>query len=245
MEALLLGVWGGRVGDSIFWASCMNFLRQLASNSVQGPVFEDAAGGGAEIGPVDGPSDADLVRRCQEGEYRAFDALVTKHRGRVYAMIQNMVRNEADAWDLSQEVFLKVWKALPKFEARAQFSTWMYRITHNVVYDWMRKRKLQLAGELDDGLLDRERIAVGARATPVQEARPDQALQNQELRGRIEAALDKISPEHREAILLREVNGLEYKEMAVVMDCSIGTVMSRLFYARKKLQTLLTNGPES
>jgi len=165
---------------------------------------------------------------------------VTKHRGRVFAMIQNMVKNEADSWDLAQEVFVKVWKALPKFEARARFSTWMYRITHNVVYDWMRKRKIESVGDLDDNLLDREVIAAGAQAAPAQAARPDEALSQGELRATIEGALQRLSPEHREAILLREVQGLEYKEIADVMDCSIGTVMSRLFYARKKLQSLLT-----
>ena len=214
----------------------MNFFRQFASNLVKGPVPGDAAGEGGS----DTPSDAELVNRCQEGDYSAFDALVTKHRGRVYAMIQNMVRNEADSWDLAQEVFVKVWKALPKFEARARFSTWMYRITHNVVYDWMRKRKMETAGELDDNLLDRQAIAAGAQATPARMARPDEALSQGELRANIEGALEKLSPEHREAILLREVQGLEYKEIADVMECSIGTVMSRLFYARKKLQSLLT-----
>jgi RNA polymerase sigma-70 factor (ECF subfamily) len=209
-----------------------------------GPVPGDALGGGSG-GQALEPTDADLVRRSQDGDYRAFDDLVTKHRGRVYAMIQNMVKNEADAWDLSQEVFVKVWKALPKYEARARFSTWMYRITHNVVYDWMRKRKIESAGELDDNILTRERIATGARATPARNARPDEALVNEELRKRIENALEQISPEHREVILLREVQGLEYKEIADAMDCSIGTVMSRLFYARKKLQTLLTNERES
>ncbi|MDC0267556.1 sigma-70 family RNA polymerase sigma factor, partial [Akkermansiaceae bacterium] len=79
---------------------------------------------------------------------------------------------EADAWDLSQEVFLKVWKALPKFEARAKFSTWLYRITHNVVYDWLRKRKIESAGELDDGILNESDIAAGARTTPTKIARP-------------------------------------------------------------------------
>ena len=150
----------------------MNFFSHIASNLVKGPVPGDAGGEGAseEI------SDAELVSRCQKGDYDAFDALVTRHRGRVYAMIQNMVKNEADSWDLAQEVFVKVWKALPKFEARARFSTWMYRITHNVVYDWMRKRKVETAGELDDNLLDRESVAAGAHATPVREARPDEAL---------------------------------------------------------------------
>ncbi len=214
----------------------MNFFSHIASNIVKGPVSGEAGGEGAseEI------SDAELVSRCQKGDYDAFDALVTRHRGRVYAMIQNMVKNEADSWDLAQEVFVKVWKALPKFEARARFSTWMYRITHNVVYDWMRKRKVETAGELDDNLLDRESVAAGAHATPVREARPDEALSQGELRASIEGALEKLSPEHREAIMLREVQGLEYKEIADVMDCSIGTVMSRLFYARKKLQSLLT-----
>ena len=215
----------------------MNFLRATASNPVKGPVPGDAGGEG---GPEES-SAAELVDRCKEGDYGAFDTLVTRHRGRVYAMIQNMVKNEADSWDLAQEVFVKVWKALPRFEARAQFSTWMYRITHNVVYAWMRKRKMDVAGALDDNLLARESIAAGAPAAPARVSRPDEALSNEEVRANIENALEKLSPEHREAILLREVQGLEYKEIADVMDCSLGTVMSRLFYARKKLQTLLIN----
>ena len=206
-----------------------------------GPVPGDAGNGGAGADP-EGPGDAELVARSQQGDYEAFNDLVTKHRGRVYAMVQNLVKNEADAWDLSQEVFLKVWKALPRFEARAKFTTWLYRITHNVVYDWMRKRKVENAGELDDNLLDREHIAAGALATPTASDRPDEAMDRSETRRRIEEALGKISPEHREVILLREVQGLEYKEIAEVLECSIGTVMSRLYYARKKLQTLLTNG---
>jgi RNA polymerase sigma-70 factor (ECF subfamily) len=223
----------------------MNLFRQITSKRVMGPVFGDAAEGGGSGDGSDEPTDVELVRRSQDGDYRAFDALVTKHRGRVYAMIQNMVKNEADAWDLSQEVFVKVWKALPKFEARAQFTTWMYRITHNVVYDWMRKRKIDTAGELDDNLLSRESIAAGAQAAPARTARPDEAMEHQELRRRIEEALQRISPEHREVILLREVQGFDYKEIADALDCSIGTVMSRLFYARKKLQKLLTHEPES
>lgn len=218
----------------------MNFLRQIASKLVMGPVSSDAAGGGSGGGPIE-PTDASLVERSQAGDYEAFDTLVTRHRGRVYAMIQNMIKNEADSWDLAQEVFVKVWKALPKFEARARFSTWLYRITHNVVYDWIRKRKLETVGELDDNLMSRERIATGSATTPSGQARPDEAMERGELRESIEEALQRLSPEHREVILLREVQGLEYKEIAEVMECSPGTVMSRLFYARKKLQTLLTD----
>ncbi len=86
------------------------------------------------------------------------DALVTRHRGRIFAMIRNMIHQEADAWDLSQEVFIKAWHALPRFEAKARFSSWLYRIAHNVVYDWTRKRKLESVGELNDGIFERERI---------------------------------------------------------------------------------------
>ena len=196
-----------------------------------------SAGGGADETQID----LDLVARSQGGDSRAFEDLVTRHRGRVYAMIQNMVKNDADAWDLSQEVFLKVWKALPKFEARAKFSTWLYRIVHNVVYDWMRKRKLKSAGEFDDQLMGENQIAVGARTTPTQEARPDEAMRNDELRTRIEDAMAKLSPEHQEVVMLREVQGMDYKEIAEVMEISMGTVMSRLFYARKKLQGLLSD----
>ncbi|MGE9269085.1 MAG: RNA polymerase sigma factor [Verrucomicrobiales bacterium] len=184
-------------------------------------------------------ADNDLVAASQKGDVAAFEDLVTRHRGRVYAMVRKMVKNDADAWDLSQEIFIKVWKALPKFEARARFSTWLYRVSHNVVYDWLRKRKIEAEGELDDQLLNRDQIATGATTMPTGDQRPDEALEQSELRLKIEAALEKISPSHREVILLREVQGMDYKEIADAVDCSLGTVMSRLYYARKKLQELL------
>lgn len=237
------GLRQGRSGLRL-GAGGMNYFRQIASNRVLGPVPGEHAGGSSGSGPAE-RSDEELVRQSQDGGYGAFDELVTRHRGRVYAMIYNMVKNEADAWDLAQDVFLKAWKALPRFEARAQFATWLYRITHNVVYDWMRRRRVESAGELDDRLMDRERIAAGARAAPVRAARPDEAMERGELRARLASALDRLSPEHREAILLREVQGLDYKEIAEVMGCSMGTVMSRLYYARKKLQSMLSQDHES
>jgi RNA polymerase sigma-70 factor, ECF subfamily len=189
--------------------------------------------------------DSGLVDLAQKGDMRAYDALVIRHQGRIYAMIRNMVKNDADAWDLSQDVFVKAWKALPRFEARARFSTWLFRIAHNVVYDWVRKRKIESAGELNDEIFDRDRIDPSARTAPSFVESPDDALSNTELRTKIEAALGKLSPEHREAVVLKDVQGLSYKEIADVMDCSLGTVMSRLFYARQKLQTLLKDEYES
>ena len=215
----------------------MNFLRWVTSKQLMAPAgASPEAGAGEQEVP-----DRELIKACQKGDSRAFEVLVTRHRGKVYAMVQNMIKNEADAWDLSQEVFLKVWKALPKFESRAKFSTWLYRITHNVVYDWLRKRKIDSAGELDDGILNQSDIAAGSRTSPSVTARPDQALVNSELGARINTTLATLNVEHRETILLREVQGFDYKEIAKVMDCSLGTVMSRLYYARKKLQALLSD----
>lgn len=191
------------------------------------------------------PDDHDLLVRAQSGDLRAYDSLVTRHRGKIHAMIRNMIHNEADAWDLSQEVFIKAWNALSRFEARAKFSTWLYRIAHNVVYDWTRRRKIEAAGELDDELFERERIDSSSRTTPHGAEAPDEAMAGSELRDRIEQALAKLSPEHRESVILKDVQGLSYKEIADVMETSIGTVMSRLYYARQKLQTMLKDEYES
>jgi RNA polymerase sigma-70 factor (ECF subfamily) len=185
------------------------------------------------------------VALAQKGDTRAYDELVTRHRGRIFAMIRNMIYQEADAWDLSQEVFIKAWNALPRFEAKARFSTWLYRIAHNVVYDWTRKRRFESVGELNDEIFERERIDSDSLTTPSGGESPDDTMAHGELRAKIEIALGKISPEHREVVLLKDVQGLSYKEIAEVMACSIGTVMSRLFYARQKLQVLLKDEYES
>lgn len=188
--------------------------------------------------------DVDLVRRSQDGDTRAFDELVTRYRGRVYAMTYQMIQNETEAWDLAQEAFIKAWKALPRFKGDSAFYTWLYRITHNVTYDWLRKKKMQSDGEFDDSRTE-HRIAAGAEAVPRGDAAPDEVLRNSELGARIAEAIDQLSPDHKEAILLREVQGLSYEEIAESMECSIGTVMSRLFYARKKLQDLLKDTYEN
>jgi RNA polymerase sigma-70 factor (ECF subfamily) len=188
--------------------------------------------------------DVDLVRRAQGGDTRAFDALVSKYRGRVYSMTYHLVQNESDAWDLAQEAFVKAWRALPQFKLDASFYTWLYRIAHNCSYDWLRKRKVENAGEFDDNRADHQPDPT-AEAVPRAFVRPDKAMTNAELGKRIRAAVAQLSEDHRTAILLREVEGLQYDEIAKVMQTSIGTVMSRLFYARKKLQELLKDAYES
>jgi RNA polymerase sigma-70 factor (ECF subfamily) len=191
----------------------------------------------------DAVTDIELVKSAHAGDNRAFDALVTKYRGRVYAMTYSLVQNHDDAWDLSQEAFIKAWKALGSFKLDASFYTWLYRIAHNASYDWLRKRKVESAGEFDDNRADHQPDPT-AEAVPHGVARPDQAMSQGELKVRIQEAIQKLSEEHRTAILLKEVEGLKYHEIAEVMGSSIGTVMSRLFYARKKLQELLKDAYE-
>ncbi|MGA0900714.1 MAG: RNA polymerase sigma factor [Luteolibacter sp.] len=189
--------------------------------------------------PSEEPDDSDLVAAARGGSLEAFDELVTRHRTRIFAMIRNMTRNEAEAWDLSQEVFIKAWSALPRFQARARFSTWLYRIAHNLVCDWARKRKIESAGEFNEEILDQQRIDAASKTTPNSTQQPDKAMASSELRTKIEAALGKLSDDHRQVVILKDVQGIAYKEIAEIMDCSIGTVMSRLHHARKNLQTLL------
>jgi len=182
--------------------------------------------------------DIDLVKRCQAGDTRAFNDLVTKYRGKAYAMIYNMVRNEQDAWDLAQDGFLKAWKSIPNFRGQSAFYTWLYRIMTNVTIDWLRKKRIQGGTEFDEEL-ELKNIEPGSATMPRAETLPSDKMAHDEIRKRIDAALEKLSPEHRAVIVMKEMDDLQYNEIADALGCSLGTVMSRLFYARKKLQVLL------
>jgi RNA polymerase sigma-70 factor (ECF subfamily) len=219
----------------------MNKSKDASSKIAQEPV--GSVDSDASMNDPD--DDFRLVALAQKGDTRSYDALVTRHRGRIFAMIRNMIHQEADAWDLTQEVFIKAWHALPRFEAKAKFTTWLYRIAHNTVYDWARKRKIESAGELNDEIFERERIDSASFTTPSGGESPDATMSHGELRVKIQVALGKLSPEHREVVILKDVQGLSYKEIADAMSSTLGTVMSRLFYARQKLQTLLKDEYES
>ncbi len=184
------------------------------------------------------PDDLHLVARSQAGDTAAFNELVTRYRSRAFSMIYQMTRNEQDAWDLAQDGFVKAWKSIGRFRGQSSFYTWLYRILMNVTIDSLRRKRIASGTEFDDAIGLRE-IEPGAATAPRGEMQPAEKISDQEIRGRIDAAIAKLSPEHRAAIVMREIDGLEYSEIADAMECSIGTVMSRLFYARKKLQTLL------
>jgi RNA polymerase sigma-70 factor (ECF subfamily) len=183
--------------------------------------------------------DLDLVKRAQEGDSEAFDELVGRYRNRIFGMIYNMVHNEQDAWDLAQDSFLKAWKSIARFRGQSSFYTWMYRIVMNVTIDAMRKKQVKGGGaEFDDSVQLKE-IDPASRTVPHADALPHERMEHKEIRSRIDAAIAQLSPEHRAVILMKEIEDMQYNEIAESLGCSIGTVMSRLFYARKKLQTLL------
>jgi RNA polymerase sigma-70 factor, ECF subfamily len=212
----------------------LNELGERPSKNVAGDYRMDSAE----------PDDFDLVKRCQAGDTGAFDELVTKYRSKVFSMIYGMVQNEQDAWDLAQEGFLKAWRSIHRFKCQSSFYTWLYRIMTNVTIDALRRKNFRSDAEFDDRIAPTE-FEAGSRTTPASAPLPDSSLERAEIRQRIELAISKLTPEHRAVIMMKEIQDLQYNEIADILGCSVGTVMSRLFYARKKLQTLLKDTYEN
>jgi RNA polymerase sigma-70 factor (ECF subfamily) len=184
-------------------------------------------------------SELDLVKRCQAGQADAFDELVVRYRARIFGMIYSMVHSEQDAWDLAQDSFVKAWKSIKRFRGQSSFYTWIYRIVMNVTIDWLRKKQVKGAGaEFDDSIQLKE-IDPASKTVPKPDALPYENVQRSEIRTQIDQAISQLTPEHRAVILMKEIEDMQYHEIAEALGCSIGTVMSRLFYARKKLQSLL------
>lgn len=182
--------------------------------------------------------DAALVRGAQSGDMAAFEELVARHRDKIYARAYSMMRNEEEAIDLSQEAWVKGWQRLKQFQGEASFGTWMTRIVINLCLDQLRKHKRQRTESIEE--MNEETGGV-ERQMPVVTVNPTAGLERAELRRRIDRALSQLSNEHRTALVLHEFEDMEYKQIAKVMNCSIGTVMSRLFYARRKMAALLAD----
>jgi RNA polymerase sigma-70 factor (ECF subfamily) len=180
--------------------------------------------------------DDDLIASARRGNDAAFCELVRRHQKKALAVALGIVRDPDDARDLCQEAFLRAVRGLGDFDGQAQFSTWLYRIVVNQCIDHLRRRRPDRV-ELDEGIAADGDLS--ELPPPSKRFDPARALERRELGHRIADALDRLSPAHRTVLVLREVQGLSYKEIAESMRCSIGTVMSRLFHARKKAQLLL------
>jgi RNA polymerase sigma-70 factor (ECF subfamily) len=181
-------------------------------------------------------NDETLVKEAQKGDLRSFEELVGRHRDKIYARAFSMLRNEDEAMDLCQEAWVKAWQRLVQFQGDSTFVTWITRIVINLCLDHMRKQKRQRTDSIDQ--MDEESGGV-ERHLPVINPNPTENLERSELRQRIDHALTQLSHEHRTVIVLHEFEEMEYKEIAKTMGCSIGTVMSRLFYARRRMASLL------
>ena len=178
----------------------------------------------------------ELLERSRRGDTKAFDEIVTSHRTRIYALLLQILRNEEDALDLAQDTFVRAWRSLEKFDGRHPVGTWLHRIATNAAIDLIRRRQARPQCELTDGPMA---VDPASRTTPSRSEVPGEALDRRDLRARLDRALASLSPEHRAVVVLREIEELSYEEIAGQTRTSIGTVMSRLFYARKHLQSLL------
>lgn len=181
--------------------------------------------------------DVVLVEQVLRGDPRAYRTLVERYQSKIFAVAFGVLRNREDAREVTQECFVKAYRNLPTFRRDSSFYTWLYRIAFNLAVDSRRKvyrqketALLEEEHDVPDGALDTGPSPIG---------NPDRFFLNQEIRDRVKQAIDKLPAEQRTVIVLREVEGLSYKEIADTMGCAEGTVMSRLFYARKKLQELL------
>ncbi len=183
-------------------------------------------------------TEAELIRLAQGGERAAFDVLVERYQKRIYAVAFGMVSDPENALDVTQEAFIKAYQSLSSFVGRSNFYTWLYRITFNSAIDFIRREQRDKSVSYEEG------AELGAGSTGGDSLlhrlpSPDSTVRRSELRDAVLKAIETLPEEQRAAILLREVEGLSYKEIADVLKCSKGTVMSRLHYARHKLQKLL------
>src|SRR5438477_9659838 len=181
-------------------------------------------------------SDRELVRSAQRGDEQAFRRLVEKYQRRVYQLALGMVKDADEAMDITQETFVRVHRYLPSFKGESSFFTWTYRIATNLCLDAARRRGRSERVEMDES--DAE---IEAHMDPPSAALagPQRAALNAELKAKIDDALASLPPKHRAILLLREVEGLSYEELARTLGIRKGTVMSRLFHARLKMQRKL------
>ena len=185
------------------------------------------------------PEEMELVRRARRGDLPAYDELVRRYQERIYATVYHMTANHEDANDLAQEAFIKAFQALRSFKGGSSFYTWIYRIAVNKTINFLKQRRNKSQMSLDDldfnAEHDPDLVALVSEKTPRRE------VGLAELQEKLNAAMLRLSEPHRLVVTLHDVQGLSHEEIAKIMDCNIGTVRSRLFYARQQLQAYLSD----
>jgi len=183
-------------------------------------------------------ADAELVRLAQKGDVNAYDELMHRHQSKIYGLIYNMTGNREDAEDLLQEVFIKGFKVIKRFQGKSSFYTWIYRIAINRTINFVKRRKARVMASLHDMNQNVESdplyIELSSRESPLRDA----GLA--ELQKKLNEALQCLSEKHRTVVVLHDIQGIPHEEIAKMVGCSSGTVRSRLFYARQLLQSQLS-----
>lgn len=186
----------------------------------------------------DGPSDDELVLKSQQGDVHAFDQLVERYHDKIYGLTYNMTSNREDAEDLTQEIFIKAYEALPRFKGKSSFYTWLYRIGVNKTINYRKKRNRKRALSLDsfdqEVKMDEVYHDLTAKGSPLR------SMSLSELQKKLNEALQKLSEKHRTVVVMHDMQGIPHEEIAKVVGASVGTVRSRLFYARRQMQADLS-----
>jgi RNA polymerase sigma-70 factor, ECF subfamily len=175
--------------------------------------------------------ETEMVSRCQQGDQEALKEIFDKYHKKVYSIAYGVVRQREDALDVVQEVFIKLFRSIKNFKGRSHFYTYLYRMVMNTAIDHKRKAGKQFMSSLD--------VEGSFEPSDEPEKGPEKILLQKELEERVKRAMDKLPAEQKAALIFRDVEGLSYQEMAEAMGCSIGTVMSRLHYGRKRMQESL------
>jgi len=182
-------------------------------------------------------SDMVYVRRVQEGDVAAFDYLVRRYRERLYSVIYNLTSNREDAADLTQEAFIKAFRSIQRFRGNASFFTWLYRIGVNTTLSQLKKNRMRRFFSLDN--VDEELAASDIIESLSMKTGTERSILVKELQEKLNEALQKLSPKQRVVVVLFEIEGLGHQEISEVVGCSVGTVRSRLHYAKQQLQAHL------
>ncbi|MFZ5645449.1 MAG: RNA polymerase sigma factor [Bacillota bacterium] len=178
------------------------------------------------------PDDEHLVKRSREGDADAFDELVKKYQSKVFTVAYRFMGNHADANDLAQDAFIRAYQALSSFRGDSSFATWLYRITSNVCRDEIRKQNRYKKVSLDEMMTQ----PGGGPNLTAADLTPEESLDRVELRDTVQRHLNSLSSEHRLILVMRDIQGLSYEEIASSLDCTLGTVKSRLNRARQTLK---------
>jgi RNA polymerase sigma-70 factor (ECF subfamily) len=207
--------------------------------SADEPASTVSSGAAKSPVAVNRAEEDEMVRRAQKGDLAAYDELVRRYQQRIYATVYHMTSNHEDANDLAQEAFIKAYQALKTFKGGSSFYTWVYRIAVNKTLNFLKQRKNRSAMSLNDldfsAENDPDLVALISDKTP----RRDAVLG--ELQQKLNEAMQHLSEPHRMVVALHDVQGLAHEEIAEIMECNVGTVRSRLFYARQQLQGYLAD----